>query len=138
MAVGSQFKIVEIPGYLALRQNEAINTLFANNAIEQLGPECNLYGYELMGATDAGDVSSLIPFAHLSCGGFSGVAHSKSFAVSDERMAYVIPAQVMAMTVIDLLYDGGKLARKIKDSDQPPLDKESFETFWEQFNRTIS
>ncbi len=137
LAVGSQFEIVEIPGYLALRQNEAINTLFANNAIEQLGPECNLYGYELMGATDAGDVSSLIPFAHLSCGGFSGVAHSKSFAVSDERMAYVIPAQVMAMTVIDLLYDGGKLARTIKDADRPPLDKESFETFWEQFNRTI-
>jgi amidohydrolase len=138
MAIGAQFEISEIPGYLALRQNEAINRLFADNAMLQLGPDCNLYGYELMGATDAGDVSSIIPFAHLSCGGFSGVAHSKSFAVCDERMAYILPAQVMAMTVIDLLFDHAELARSIKREDQPPLNKESFVTFWEQFNRTIN
>ncbi|MDD4574378.1 MAG: hypothetical protein PHR69_09215, partial [Sphaerochaeta sp.] len=112
--------------------------LFADNAVQQLGVDCNLYGYELMGATDAGDVSSILPFAHLSSGGFSGVAHSKSFAVSDERMAYILPAQVMAMTVIDLLYDRAKLARSIKDADQPPLNRQSFETFWEQFNRTLT
>jgi len=138
MAIGSHFEILEIPGYLSLRQNEAINRLFANNAILQLGSECNLYGYELMGATDAGDVSNVIPFAHLSSGGFSGVAHSKSFAVSDERMAYILPAQVMAMTVIDLLYNHAELARSIKQADKPPLDKESFVTFWERFNRTIN
>jgi len=138
MAVGAQFEIAELPGYLALRQSEAINELFADNAVRQLGLDCNLYGYELMGATDAGDVSSILPFAHLSSGGFSGVAHSKSFAVSDERMAYILPAQVMAMTVIDLLYDRAKLARSIKDTDQPPLNRQSFETFWEQFNRTLT
>ena len=138
MAVGSQFEILEIPGYLSLRQNEAINQLFANNATLQLGPKCNLYGYELMGASDAGDVSNVIPFAHISGGGFSGSAHSNSFAVSDERMAYILPAQVMAMTVIDLLYNHAELARSIKETDQPPLDKESFATFWEQFNRTIN
>ncbi len=138
MAVGAQFEISEIPGYLPLRQNEAINTLFAANGAAQLDSSCNLYGYELMGATDAGDVSSIIPFAHLSGGGFSGTAHSKTFAVSDERMAYILPAQVMAMTVIDLLHDHGKLARTIKDADQPPLDKESYIAFWEKFNRTVS
>jgi hypothetical protein len=91
-----------------------------------------------MGASDAGDVSNVIPFAHISGGGFSGSAHSNSFAVSDERMAYILPAQVMAMTVIDLLFNHAELARSIKETDQPPLDKESFATFWEQFNRTIN
>jgi len=137
MSVGAQVEIMEIPGYLPLRQNAEINQLFAANAASLLGPECNLYGYELMGATDAGDLSNLIPFAHLSGGGFDGAAHSRSFTVSDEVMAYIRPAQVMAMAVVDLLWDHAVLARNVKDNDAAPLDNAGYLGFWQDFNRVI-
>ncbi len=136
LAIGADVEIREIPGYLPLRQNTEINSLFAENAVGLLGPDCNLYGYELMGATDAGDVSTLIPFAHLSGGGFSGIAHSKDFAVSDEQMAYIRPAQAMAMTVIDLLWDHAQLARAIRDNDRPPLNRDTYLEFWKTFEHT--
>ena len=136
-AVGSEVQIMEIPGYLPLRQHVGTNQIFAENAATLLAPECNLYGYELMGATDAGDVSNLIPFAHLSGGGFGGSAHSKDFTVTDERMAYIRPAQVMAMSVVDLLWDHAVLARSIRDNDKAPLDRNSYVTFWKEFNRVI-
>lgn len=137
MAVGSEVQIMEIPGYLPLRQNTGINQIFAANAAKLLGPESNLYGYELMGSTDAGDLSSIMPFAHLSGGGFDGNAHSKDFTVTDEWMAYIRPAQVMAMSVVDLLWDHAALARFTKDNDKAPLNRDSYIKFWQDFNRII-
>ena len=96
----------------------------------------NLYGYELMGATDAGDVSQIMPLVHLSSGGFSGVAHSKSFEICDPYMAYVMPAKTMAMTVIDLLWDDAMMAKEIKNKFKPSFTKESYMQFWENMKIT--
>ena len=137
MSVGAEVEILEIPGYLPLRQNAEVNQLFASNAESLMDAGCNLYGYELMGATDAGDLSNLIPFAHLSGGGFDGSAHSRNFIVSDEVMAYIRPAQVMAMAVVDLLWDHAALARSIRDTDAAPLDRTGYIKFWQDFNRVV-
>lgn len=134
MAIGAAVKIQEIPGYLPLIQNETMNALFGENAKELLGPECNLTGYELMGATDAGDISSIMPFMHISTGGYSGSAHSQNFTICDEEMAYVMPAKVMAMTAIDLLWDGAGQAIRIKEDYQPKFNKDSYLEFWRKFN----
>jgi amidohydrolase len=125
-AIGAEVEILELPGYLPLRQNPDLTRLFRQNAVHLVGEKGILTGYELMGATDAGDVSSLIPFIHLSGGGFDGDAHSKDFVVSDPEMAYVMPAKAMAMTVIDLLYGGAKEALCIRDAFTPLFTKESY------------
>jgi amidohydrolase len=134
MAIGAAVEIKEIPGYLPLIQNESMNALFGENARELLGSEAILTGYELMGATDAGDVSSIMPFMHISTGGYSGTAHSRNFTICDEEMAYVMPAKAMAMTVIDLLWDGAKKAVKIKENYQPKFNKESYLRFLRNFH----
>lgn len=136
-SVGAQVEIDQIAGYLPLVQNPALNALFAQNGEALLGEGSSLYGYELMGATDAGDVSSVLPFAHLSSGGFSGTAHSRDFDVCDEEMVYVMPARAMAMTVVDLLWDGAREARQIRNDFQPKFTREKYVEFWRGFNRTV-
>jgi amidohydrolase len=126
MAIGAQAEITEIPGYMPLIQNERMTELFGENAVELLGPDANLTVYELMGATDAGDISSIMPFIHISTGGYSGTAHSQNFTICDEEMAYVMPAIAMAMTTIDLLWDGAVEALKIKENYTPKFTKESY------------
>lgn len=137
MAIGAQVSITETPGYLPLIQNRELDRLFGENAEGVLGPGCNLTGYELMGATDAGDISSLIPFIHESTGGYTGTAHSKDFTVCDPEMAYVMPARVMALTVVDLLWDGAKEARAIKAAYTPKFDREGYVQFWSGFSRLV-
>ena len=83
--------------------------------------------------TDAGDVSSLMPFIHISTGGYDGDAHSKDFTICDPEMAYVMPARAMAMTVIDLLWDGAAKARAIRESFRPKFTRETYLQFWDRF-----
>lgn len=133
-AIGAKVDIRELPGYLPLIQNSAMSGLFAENAETLLGKGSNIYGQELMGATDAGDISSLMPFIHLSTGGYTGNAHSKEFTICDKEMAYVMPAKAMAMTVIDLLWDDAATAKRIKAEHTPKFTRETYLRFWEQFS----
>jgi amidohydrolase len=133
MSIGAQVEIIETPGYLPLIQNEKMNELFGENVKNLLGSDAILTGYELMGATDAGDISSIMPCMHISTGGYSGTAHSKNFTICDEEMAYVMAAKTMAITTIDLLWDGAQQALKIKENYTPEFNKESYMEFWNNF-----
>ena len=132
-AIGAEVEIEELPGYLPLIQNEAMSGFFAENAEALLGRGTNIYGEELMGATDAGDLSFLMPFIHMSTGGYTGDAHSKNFFMSDPEMACVMPAKAMALTAIDLLYGNAEAARKVKEEFKPRFMKESYLKFWDAF-----
>lgn len=132
-AVGADIEINEIPGYLPLNQNQAMNLLFAENAKRFIEAENIIEGYDLMGSTDAGDLSVLMPIMHPSTGGYSGNAHSKDFFICDPEIAYIIPAKAMALTVIDLLFDGAKIAKEIKSAFEPSFTKESYLKFWDDF-----
>ena len=134
-AIGAEVEIEELPGYLPLIQNEAMSDFFAKNAEDLLGRGSNIYGEELMGATDAGDLSFLMPFIHMSTGGYEGDAHAKNFFICDPEMAYVMPAKAMALTAIDLLYDRAAAAKKVKADFKPRFTKETYLKFWDNFRR---
>ncbi len=132
-AIGAEVDIRELPGYLPLEQNPALSELFAQNGETLLGSGSDIYGEELIGATDAGDVSSVMPFIHLSGGGFRGSAHSREFTICDPEMAYILPAKAMAMTVIDLLWDHAAAARQIRTNFKPKFTSASYSEFWRGF-----
>ena len=138
MAIGARAEITEIPGYLPLQQSPEITRLFGENAAALIGEEGCLTGYDLLGSTDAGDMSCLMPFVHVCTGGYAGTAHSKDFCISDPEMAYLMPAKAMAMTVVDLLWDGGAEAKKVLAGFQPSFTRDSYVEFWSGFNKTIS
>lgn len=132
-AIGAEVDIEELPGYLPLIQDPVLSKHFAENSEYLLGEGSNIYGEELIGATDAGDISSVMPFIHLSCGGYEGDAHSKDFKVCDKEMAYVMPAKAMAMTTIDMLWDNAKEAKAAKQQYKPKFTSQSYTQFWDDF-----
>lgn len=133
LAVGAEVEIEEIPGYLPLINDPALAELFTANMAGLIGAENITWGGFMYGSTDMGDITQLLPGLHPSIGGFSGKAHARDFTVSDPTMAYVIPAQAMAMTVVDLLWDGAEKARQIKEAYQAPLTTTGYLQLWNQF-----
>ncbi len=125
-AIGAKAHIKNIKGYLPLFQDAKLGELFSQNAKEFI-PEDKIYhGIDMVGSSDVGDLSHIIPLIQPTMGGYYGSAHSKEFKISDERLAYLTPAKIMAMTVIDLLTDGARLGKEVKSSFNQRLTKEEY------------
>jgi amidohydrolase len=131
-AIGAEVKITEIPGYLPLNQNYELGNLFKDN-IKNFIEEANIVeGVDMIGSTDVGDLSSIMPVIQPTLGGFIGAAHSKDFKIVDEDAAYIIPAKVMAMTIVDLLWDLAHEGKKVKEKYTPLFTKEKYLEMMEQ------
>ena len=128
-AIGAEAEITDFKGYLPLCQDKSLGALFAANA-ETFTPKENIhYGIDMVGSSDMGDLCHLIPAIQPTMGGWTGNLHAKDFAPTDPDLAYVNPAKIMAMTVIDLLYDGAEKAIEIKKSFVPKMTKEEYFNF---------
>lgn len=125
-AIGATAEIKTYKGYLPLLQSESISALMEKNA-EYLPemPEI-IQGVDMCGSSDVGDLSHLIPTIQPTMGGFYGKLHAEDFAVANERSAYLDTAKLMALTVVDLLYNGAEKALKIKADFKPKLTKEEY------------
>ena len=73
-----------------------------------------------------GDVSQLMPVIHPYVVAARGNAHGDDYVVEDYELAVLTAAKAMAMTVIDLLADGGSRASEIKDGYKAPLTKTEY------------
>lgn len=133
MAVGAEVIIHEIPGYLPYRPDREFAEVFASNARTLLGEDAVDVTDFSGGSTDMGDISHLIPSIHPYVGGVEGEAHSRSFKVSDLDMVCVIPAKILAMTVIDLLWDDASEAKRIIRGFKPAFTREQYLRMWRDF-----
>ena len=133
-AVGAEVKITELPGYLPRLNVDAMTELMYNNL-------CALVGEEVVvktagssgGSTDAGDISYLMPTLHPYIISVEGMAHSENYTIVDQEMAYINSAKAMAMTIIDLLFDGAATALAIKEDFKPTLTKQEYLDMWDAF-----
>ena len=128
-AIGAEVEITDFKGYLPLCQDKALGAIFAENAAQFTERENIHYGIDMVGSTDMGDLCHLIPAIQPTMGGWTGNLHAKDFAPTDTTLAYINPAKIMAMTVIDLLYDGATAAKEIKAAFVPKLTKEEYFNF---------
>ena len=128
-AIGAEAEITDFKGYLPLCQDKALGAIFAENAAQFTERENIHYGIDMVGSTDMGDLCHLIPAIQPTMGGWIGNLHAKDFAPTDTTLAYINPAKIMAMTVIDLLYDGATAAKEIKAAFVPKLTKEEYFNF---------
>jgi hypothetical protein len=62
-------------------------------------------------------------------GGFFGTLHSAEFEIADKNAAYILPAKIMALTVIDLLFNGAEGALSVKNNFVPKMTKEEYIKF---------
>ena len=136
MAIGANIEINDLPGYMPLIPNDIMGKAFSKNASEILGNE-NVMESSIhsTGSSDMGDVTQIIPGIHPFVGGFEGGLHSKEFKIVDKEMAYIIPAKIMAMTVIDLLYNNATLAKEVLKEKKKP--KEEYLTEIRNMKKTI-
>ncbi|OCG13166.1 amidohydrolase [Gilliamella sp. wkB292] len=135
MAVGASCEIKDLPGYLPLHNNATLNELLKYNAEKLIGEENVSVAPHMTGSTDTGDLSHIMPVSHPWIGSVRGVLHGKDYVVFDEEMAYIRPAQMMACTIIDLLFDDAKSAQTLISNYKPLMTKEEYLTFLSGFDK---
>lgn len=72
------------------------------------------------------ELSKVMPTLQPLAGGVRGVRGGKGFELMDKDTAYIIPAKIMALTIVDLLYDNAKKTRKILKNHNPPKTIEEY------------
>jgi hypothetical protein len=63
---------------------------------------------------------------HPYAGGAAGAGHGADYRITDYREAVLNPAQVLAMTTIDLLADGAQEARRAQANFEPAMSKADY------------
>lgn len=102
LAMGAECEIENIRGYAPLRQDPAVSRVFEENARMFYGENEIIYGQDMTGSTDMGDVSQALPSIQPTMGGFAGALHSKEFAITDPETVYITAAKLLACTAYDL------------------------------------
>ncbi len=136
-AVGGKVKITEIPGYLPLLREDNLTALFKENAQMFIREDEIIDGFEFAGSTDFGDLTHVMPAIHPLIGGVEGFLHTREFAMEDPETAYILSAKIMAMTVIDLLFDGAKKANQIIDDFEPLMTMKEYLAYLEENSKVI-
>lgn len=121
--IGANVEFEYIPGYLPLKEDANLSEVFEDACSEIIGEDNIVYGKEVTGSSDIGDLSHILPTIQPSVGGFKGMLHSKEFEVVNTDVAYLLPVKAMAVTIAELLYNNAEKAVKIKDSFKPVMTK---------------
>jgi amidohydrolase len=129
VALGARVEITTLPGYMPLFNDRQMADLFKQNFLTFYGEEDWEEQGHRTGSTDMGDIAHIMPALHPHVAGFSGTGHGSDWAIEDKYLAYILPAKLMAMTVIDLLAGGANRAREIIDTSTPPMTRDEYLTF---------
>lgn len=124
--IGAKAKIENTVGYIPLAEDEGLSLVMEAVATELIGSENIISDYNLVGSTDMGDLSAIMPVIQPSIGGFVGGLHSKEFKIANSDYAVLTPAKLMALTAVALLSDGAKKAEEIKNNFVPQFTKEQY------------
>ena len=138
LALGGKAIVEDTIGFLPLDSDNTMDAIFKRNFVELMGGDDSTITDVIItaGSTDFGDISQLMPCVHPWIGGVSGALHTSDYELSDEELAYIIPAKAMAMTVIDLLWDDAKVAKDIVENFKPQFTKEEYLSFMDENTNT--
>lgn len=129
MSLGAQVETTNIPGHMPIREENTMINLFKKNASQFISAENIKTGLHFGWSSDMGDVTQIMPAIHPLMGGFEGSLHGKEFRIADPEMACLIPAKVMAMTVVDLLCNKASLAKKVLKEFRPAITREQHDAY---------
>jgi amidohydrolase len=131
LAIGAELRVDNVPGYLPITQHPDLVSLLLSNACELVGEDhCQDLSTTVESVSgDIGDVGHLMPAALLFSRGWKGHAHTAGYTVEDEEAAYILPAKTLAMTVVDLLWNGAERASRLLDGFKAPMTKQDYLAF---------
>ena len=129
MAMGAKVEIQSLPGYMPLKNDPTLKSLYLENAWALFGAEnCCEVGHRT-GSTDMGDISHIMPALHPFMAGATGPAHSAQFRIDDTEMLYLGPAKALASMAVDLLYGDAAGAKKVLENHRPEMTKDAYLAF---------
>jgi metal-dependent amidase/aminoacylase/carboxypeptidase family protein len=129
LALGARLELTTLPGYLPMHQDSHLLEVFRRNAEALVGPDgVGKIGHRA-GGTDMGDLGHVMPVLHPFAAGATGTSHGADFAIEDYEAVAVTPAKAMAMTIIDLLGDGGAEARRVLDEFEARFTRQQYLEF---------
>jgi hypothetical protein len=124
-------EIVDNAGYLPIHSDFRLAEVFANNAKEICKDVDVIMPTHIEGiSTDLGDVATMIPSIMAGIGGFVDGFHTKNFKIANEEEAYIVPAKILACTVIDLLANQGAKVQEIKSQFTSVYSMNDYEEIW--------
>lgn len=129
LALGASVAITTVPGYLPLANDPNLATIFKGNAAQLVGEQSIVQIGHRSGSTDMGDLTQIMPALHPYTGGAVGTGHGRDYRVADPEQGYINGAKAMAMTVVDLLWDGATEARRVLAESNPPMTKQQYLDF---------
>lgn len=135
MAIGATVEIEDTFGYLPIKNDKKLISVVKDN-LEYIG-----VGNEIVeqgkstGSFDFGDVSCILPSIHPMIAGISGGLHTQEYKIVDEDTAYILPAKIMALTIIDLLYNKAEKANEIITNFKPIMSKEEYIKFMTDYSK---
>lgn len=121
VAVGCRVRIQTVPGYLPLRNDPSLGVLFKANMLQFIAADDFVEGGHFGASTDMGDISHLLPALHPMIGGGRGALHGADYAVADPVHSYLHSAKALAMSVVDLLTEDAREARRIVAGFRPKM-----------------
>ena len=121
-------KMIIAPKYSSVPDYEGIGVIFEENAKlfyreSQIKWSENIIGEDFFNLQE---LAQVMPILQPLAGGVKGARGSKDFELVDKDIAYLIPAKIMALTIVDLLYDNAKKTRKILKNYNPPKTIEEY------------
>lgn len=129
MAVGAKVKITTLPGYLPVVTWPCLQEIYKANAEALVGAQNVRMRGHGTASTDMGDLSHIMPTLNISCGGAVGTGHGNDYVIKDWNTAVITAAKAMAMTVIDLLADGGTQAKDVLANYKPKMTRQEYIAF---------
>lgn len=129
MAVGGSVDVTTIPGYTPLAQDSALTDLYISNATELVGVDGVTNMGHRSGSTDMGDISQIMPAIHPYVAAATGKAHGNDYVVQDYRLAVTTAGKAMALTIVDLLFDGARQANGIVKNFKPSMSRRDYLTW---------
>jgi len=129
MAVGAEVVIKDHPGYMPLKADPGLDKVLIEAATELYGEKEIKLGEHGTGSTDMGDYSCIMPTSGISMIGTEGSLHSRHLKIVDPIKQYIVPAKVIALSVIDLLYDGAPKALEIIKNFEPVVKSDKYVEF---------
>lgn len=125
-ALGGQAVVTDMPGQMPLKADPNLARCFEENARRFYREEEILPCLKSTASFDMGDLSLFMPVLHGITSGIEGGLHSRDYRIVDEEDAYITPIKIMVCTLIDLLADGARGAKRVKEQFTPVMSKEDY------------
>lgn len=136
LAIGADVEIINTGGYLPLIQDDKLTEIVKDNILKFVEEDKILKDCHSFASGDMGDLSYLLPTVQIGVSGFAGRIHGNDFRTEDKFLAYELPIKYFAETVLDLLENDAKKAKKILSNYKPRLTFDEYIKLLNDTNKT--